>query len=43
MDRPRVFVTRRIPEPGLDVLRPACDGLVAMLADRVDAAPLLRP
>ena len=63
MPRPRIFVTRRIPEPGLDVLRPHgdvavnphdrppardellaavrdCDGLVAMLADRIDAALL---
>jgi glyoxylate reductase len=63
MSRPRVLVTRGIPEPGLDLLRPHCDvsvnphdrpvtrdellasvrdcdGLVAMLADRIDAALL---
>jgi lactate dehydrogenase-like 2-hydroxyacid dehydrogenase len=61
MHRPSVYVTRAIPDAGLDVLRPhgdvavnlhdrppsrgellaavrGCDGLVAMLADRVDAA-----
>jgi glyoxylate reductase len=63
MGMPRAFVTRRIPDAGLDVLRPhcdvtvnphdrpptrdellaavrGCDGLVPMLADRVDAALL---
>jgi glyoxylate reductase len=62
-DKPRVFVTRRIPAAGLDrILRhcdaelwpeplppphqilcrkvPDCDGLVALLTDRIDAALL---